>query len=320
MENLGNEKMKQFIKNWSLPLTMLLGICLYLIAHALHLPDAVKTNINAGIKIVQPVLIFCMLYLSFCKIDFNQLRLRPWHGYLLLFQIGMMGLLSVVLRYMPHSNLFIIIECLLACIICPTATASVVIVEKLKGNTATLLMYNILINLSVALTVPVFIPIFMQGEIGFAETFRAIVAQVCPVLMIPLILARLTNQFLPKLRDKIREVKDLAFYLWIVALALAMATATRAFAHTNMDAYTLLGIMAITATACLMQFFIGRKIGKPFGDSISAGQALGQKNTVFVIWLAYTFMDPICAVAGGFYSIWHNTVNSWQLYRQNKLE
>lgn len=312
--------MKQFIKNWSLPLTMLLGICLYVIAHALHLPDAVKTNINNGIKIVQPALIFSMLYLSFCKIDFKQLRLRPWHGLLLLFQIGMMGLLSLLLRYLPHSNGFILLECLLACLICPTATASVVIVEKLNGNPATLLMYNILINISVALTVPVFIPLFMQGEVGFSETFGAIVAQVCPVLMIPLVLARLTNRFLPKLRDKIRQVKDLAFYLWMVALALAMATASRAFAHTQIDFMTLLGIIGVTAAACLMQFYIGRKIGKPFGDSISAGQALGQKNTVFVIWLAYTFMDPICAVAGGFYSIWHNTVNSWQLYRQNKLE
>lgn len=310
--------MKQFIKNWSLPLTMLLGICLYVIAHALQLPSEVKAHVNDGIKIVQPTLIFLMLYLSFCKIDFKQLRLRPWHGYLLLCQIGTMALLSVILHFMPHSNGFILLECLLACFICPTATASVVIVEKLNGNPATLLMYNILINLSVAITVPVFIPLFVTNDIGFVDTLTSIVKQVCPVLMIPLILARLTNRFLPKLRDKIRQVKDLAFYLWMVALALAMATASRAFAHTEIDILTLLGIMGVTAVACLLQFFIGRKIGKPFGDSISAGQAFGQKNTVFVIWLAYTFMDPICAVAGGFYSIWHNTVNSWQLYKNNR--
>jgi BASS family bile acid:Na+ symporter len=307
--------MKQFIKNWSLPIVMCLGVLLYIIAHALQLPTAVKDSINNGIKIVQPALIFSMLYLSFCKIDFKQLRLRPWHGYLLLVQIGIMGLLSTLLHFLPHNNWFILLECSLACFICPTATASVVIVEKLKGNPATLLMYNILINLSVAVTVPIFIPLFVQNEVGFLETFTSIVKQVCPVLMIPLILARLTNRFLPTLRDKIRKAKDLAFYLWMVALALAMATASRAFAHTDIDALTVLGIMAITAFTCLLQFFIGRKIGKPFGDSISAGQALGQKNTVFVIWLAYTFMDPICAVAGGFYSIWHNTVNSIQLYR-----
>ncbi|MBQ2025766.1 MAG: transporter [Paludibacteraceae bacterium] len=307
--------MKQFIKNWSLPIVMCLGVLLYIIAHALQLPTAVKDSINNGIKIVQPALIFSMLYLSFCKIDFKQLRLRPWHGYLLLVQIGIMGLLSTLLHFLPHNNWFILLECSLACFICPTATASVVIVEKLKGNPATLLMYNILINLSVAVTVPIFIPFFVQNEVGFLETFTSIVKQVCPVLMIPLILARLTNRYLPKLRDQIRKAKDAAFYLWMVALALAMATATRAFAHTNIDLMTVIGIMVITAITCLFQFYVGRKIGKPFGDSISAGQALGQKNTVFVIWLAYTFMDPICAVAGGFYSIWHNTVNSIQLYR-----
>lgn len=310
--------MKQFIKNWSLPIVMCIGILLYIVAHALHLPQAAKDSINHGIKIVQPVLIFTMLYLSFCKIDFKQLRLRPWHGYLLLTQIGIMALLSTVLHFMPRSTAFILVECVLACFICPTATASVVIVEKLKGNPATLLMYNILINLLVAITVPLFIPLFVQNEVGFSQTLTHIVKQVCPVLMIPLVLARLTNQFLPRLRDYLRGLKDLAFYLWMVALALAMATATRAFAHTHIDAYTVLGIMAVTAFTCLFQFYIGRKIGKPFGDSISAGQALGQKNTVFVIWLAYTFMDPICAVAGGFYSIWHNTVNSIQLYRHNQ--
>ena len=47
------------------------------------------------------------------------------------------------------------------------------------------------------------------------------------------------------------------------------------------------------------------------------GQALGQKNTVFAIWFAYTFMTPVTAIAGGFYSVWHNIVNTWQLYRKN---
>lgn len=309
--------MLNFIKNWSLPFTMCLGVLAYIVAHALQLPIEVKEGINGGIKIAQPALLFCMLYISFCKIDFKQLRLRPWHGYLLLVQIGMMGLLSTILHFMPHNNWFIILECMLACFICPTATASVVIVEKLKGNPATLLMYNILINISVALIVPAFIPLFVQNELGFTEAFTSIIKQVFPVIMIPLILARLTNRFLPKLREKIIKVKDLAFYLWMVALALAMATASRAFAHTDIDLYTLLGIILITASSCVLQFFVGRRIGKPFGDHISAGQALGQKNTVFVIWLAYTFMDPICAVAGGFYSIWHNTINSIQLYRNS---
>ena len=154
--------MFQFVRNWSLPIIMCLGVLAYIVAHALNLPVEVKAEINSGIKILQPLLLFCMLYISFCQVDFKQLRLRPWHGLLLLIQVGMVGILSLILRYLPHSNIYLLVECLLACFICPTATASVVIVEKLKGNPATLLMYNILINLSIAVTAPIFIPLFYE--------------------------------------------------------------------------------------------------------------------------------------------------------------
>lgn len=46
-----------------------------------------------------------------------------------------------------------------------------------------------------------------------------------------------------------------------------------------------------------------------------AGQAMGQKNTIFLIWMALTFMTPETAIVGGLYSVWHNLYNSWQLYR-----
>ena len=59
-------------------------------------------------------------------------------------------------------------------------------------------------------------------------------------------------------------------------------------------------------------------IGARSRCKVSAGQALGQKNTVFAIWLGYTFFTPVVSVAGGFYSIWHNCYNSWQLYRKRK--
>ncbi|MBR6287668.1 MAG: transporter, partial [Bacteroidaceae bacterium] len=65
-----------------------------------------------------------------------------------------------------------------------------------------------------------------------------------------------------------------------------------------------------------LQYAIGKVIGSHYGDRISAGQALGQKNTVFAIWMGYTFLSPVTAMAGGFYSIWHNIVNSYQLYKK----
>ncbi|MDE5889613.1 MAG: transporter, partial [Bacteroidales bacterium] len=76
------------------------------------------------------------------------------------------------------------------------------------------------------------------------------------------------------------------------------------------------GIAAVSLACCALQFWAGKKIGSRYGAKITAGQSLGQKNTVFAIWMGYTFMTPVTSVAGGFYSIWHNVYNSWQLYRK----
>ena len=78
----------------------------------------------------------------------------------------------------------------------------------------------------------------------------------------------------------------------------------------------MIGMAAVSLICCIIQFWIGRRIGAKYGSSVTAGQALGQKNTVFAIWMAYTFMTPVTSIAGGFYSLWHNIFNSWQLYRQ----
>ena len=52
-----------------------------------------------------------------------------------------------------------------------------------------------------------------------------------------------------------------------------------------------------------------------YGDRISGGQALGQKNTGFAIWMSFAFLNPLAAVGPGSYVLWQNLFNSWQLWR-----
>ena len=59
-------------------------------------------------------------------------------------------------------------------------------------------------------------------------------------------------------------------------------------------------------------------MGTHYGDRITVAQSLGQKNTVFAIWMGYTFLTPVTSIAGGFYSVWHNVYNSYQLARKAK--
>ena len=52
--------------------------------------------------------------------------------------------------------------------------------------------------------------------------------------------------------------------------------------------------------------------------AITAGQALGQKNTGFLIWLGYNYLTPVTSVAGGLYAIWQNLFNSWELLQHSR--
>ena len=71
---------------------------------------------------------------------------------------------------------------------------------------------------------------------------------------------------------------------------------------------------------CIAQFYLGKRIGKKYNDRISAGQALGQKNTVLAIWMSYTYLNPLSSVGPGSYVLWQNIINSCQLWKKRKNE
>ena len=114
------------------------------------------------------------------------------------------------------------------------------------------------------------------------------------------------------------SVRDLAFYLWAVSLSLAIAVTVRSIVHSQCPWPFQAGIAASSLMACFLQFAIGRWMGAHYGDRITVAQSLGQKNTVFAIWMGYTFLTPVTSIAGGFYSVWHNVYNSYQLARKAK--
>lgn len=247
--------------------------------------------------------------------------LSRWHFVLLIFQILPFIASSLALAYITPLSLVqrVLLESFMICIVCPTATAAAVITAKLGGNSASLISYTMLINISVAVIAPFFLTLSnpVEGH-SFLSSFLLIAGKVFPLLLCPLLFAEMVRLFFPKVHKFfVSKGRNLPFYLWLVALALAIAMTARAIAHTNLTLYVMAGIAIISLVCCLGQFLFGWWIGKKYGERVTGGQALGQKNTVFAIWLAYTFLTPVTAIAGGFYSLWHNSVNTWQLYRQN---
>lgn len=311
----------RFIKDWMLIFAMLSGIAGYFIY--VNIPFLAPTHALAGkaVRLLQPLLIFSMLFLTFCKVNPKKLRLCPWHGFLLLFQVGIFAALAALLVLMPHSGMRVVIEGVMICIICPTATAGAVITKKLGGNAAHLTTYTILINLAVALVVPALVPyVHPSPGVTMWTSSLLILGKVFPLLLMPLLAAILVRYLAPRLHFILSHYQELAFYLWAVALALATAVTVRSIMHSEESLATELWLVVASLVCCLLQFYVGRRVGARYDDKISAGQSLGQKNTVLAIWMGFTFFTPITAVVGGFYSIWHNLVNSWQLYESKKAK
>ncbi len=317
----------KFLRDWMLMVGMLVGAGAYLAYHAIPALHGAGPVLEAICTHLQPVLLFIMLFLSFCKIEPHQMRPHRWQAWLLLIQAGLFLGLALLLVWALRSDAGLArriadaripLESAMLCLICPTGTACAVVTGKLGGNMAGVVTYTVLINLLVAVLVPLMVPLIhpMEG-LSFGEAFAKILAKVFPLLILPALAAWLVRYLLPKFHAWLLRFPDLAFYVWAVSLTLAILMSTRAIVR-NGAGGVLWEIGVASLLTCILQFWLGRRIGRRYKCPISAGQALGQKNTVFSIWMGYTFLTPVVSVAGGFYSIWHNVYNTYQMYRKRK--
>lgn len=306
----------------TLPIAILTGIISYFVYVNIHALDFTHHAANQIIAYLQPALLFVMLFVSFCKVSPRELRPKRWMLKMLGIQIFSFTLLGALIICIPDISCKAVIESLMICLICPTATAASVVTTKLKGNPSTVVSYTCLINLAAAITIPSVVSFIHEENqnYDFITSFTLILGKVFPLLILPLLLAWFVKFMFPNIHRRIVSYKDLAFNLWAVALTLAIAITMKAITHTDKSIVELALIAVSSLLSCCAQFYIGRRIGKHHNEPIAGAQSMGQKNTIFAIWMGYTFLDPVTAMAGGFYSVWHNVINSWQLYKMSKTE
>ena len=329
-----------------LPIAMVTGASIYLIYHVMPEPvHRIGPYLSAVVSMLQPMLIFAMLFLTFCTIEPKDLRPHRWHWWLLLIQGGffvLLGLLAAgLMKWIPESsgNWVVLIESAMLCLICPTATAAAVVTRKLGGDVAGITTYTIFINILTSVLVPLIVPILRPvAGVGFWMAFSMIMGKVFPLLIMPCLCAWLVRYLFPRLHRKLLSWPDLPFYIWSVCLTLAIAVSVKYLMASSLGGVLICGMALVSLACCAFQFASGRMIGgiydrntacraaagketdRRFATKVTSGQAIGQKNTVFIIWVAYTFMAPETAIIGGLYSIWHNIYNAWQLRRATKSQ
>lgn len=307
------------LKNLTLPISMLAGTLLYLLFAEISYLDAASQVLSPIVAALLPMVMFAVLFVTFCKVDFRKMHLTHWHARIASFQTLLTAITAfIILFFNLRGNSLILAEAALTCIIGPCAAAAPVITVKLGGNLEDMTTYTFISNAQTAILIPIVFPL-IDTNIGFTfSQFLLILYKVSIILIAPMALAYLVKHYMHRLHVAILSVKDLSFYLWALCLAIVTGTTIRNIAHAQT---TLSFIIVIALTAlllCILQFYIGRKSGSLIGATVECGQALGQKNTAFAIWIAAAYLNPLSSVGPGCYIIWQNTVNSIQLWIQQK--
>jgi len=268
---------------------------------------------------VIPFLLSIMLFITYCRVKWSDVKLTNFHYILLAIQY--VGSVLVYFAIRPFNE--IVAQAAMMCVLISTATAAPVITGILGGNVASVAAYAIVSNLLVALVAPVFLSIIGNGGEGvlFFASFWNIFRWVMPILITPFVAAYMLSKISPKVHSTVKSAQIVSFYLWAISLTVLIASVAKFVIEYNNGNYMLLGIIAlVTLLICVAQFFFGRKLGARFNETIAGGQSLGQKNTILAIWLTQTYLNPVASLGPGLYVLWQNLVNFYQIWKQKQLK
>ncbi|MDE6240655.1 MAG: transporter, partial [Muribaculaceae bacterium] len=138
---------------------------------------------------------------------------------------------------------------------------------------------------------------------------------------LPLLTAFLLKALAPKVHHAVATHQSLSFYIWAVSLIIVVGKSVSFVMSEPSGAVPMMIAIAVAAlVVCVIQFIIGRKIGRRFGDPVAGAQGLAQKNTVLAIWMALNFLSPISSVGPASYILWQNTINSAQIYFKTRRD
>ena len=313
-----------------LVISMTLGVGVFLILYYVPGLSGVEKVYSSLARELQPVFVGIMLFLQFNVTAPADLRLHRWHARLLVVQaflFGVFALLTVALSgrlgmtALPGAAL--LAECAMLCFICPTAAASGVITSRIGGSLQQGMAYLLLSDLLATLLIPVIIPLVHPAEgMSYFQRLLVIGERVFSILVLPCALAWIIRYLLPGVQRWLAKYVGWAFWVWGISLLLAMSLATRSLVLSHTPLWIAVLIALVALAACLVQFWIGRRVARKFGrvEAITSGQVLGQKNTGFLIWLGLGYMTPVTSVVGGVYAIWQNLVNSRELQQNEALK
>jgi len=311
-----------FMRTWTLPVAIVTGTLVYLIFAYVPFLDPIAQVASPIFDTIFPMFMALILFVTFCRVDFHKMRPTRWHLWITVCQLLLVALIVGMIKYCNmQGNSLVMAEGILTCVIGPGAAAAAVVTARLDGNLEQMTTYTFVSNLVTAILVPTIFPLIDRDvNMEFITAFFNILWKVCMVLIVPMAAAYVVKHYMQRLHAWILRYPDLSFYLWGLSLSIVTGTTVKQIVHAGTSASFLILMAAIAAVLCFVQFALGRYVGRIEGAPIEGGQALGQKNTAFAVWIAYTYLDPLSVIGPGCYILWQNAVNSLEIYLKSRDE
>ena len=258
-------------------------------------------------------ILMILLFFAFLEIKIDREIIKRSHFIILSLNVAIPISLFFVINLFNNS----VAEAAFITALAPTAIAAPVIISLLGGRVEYVTFSLILTNSVIAFLIPFLLPFLLNKSADISVI--DILLPILYVFLIPLIIAKITKIFLPKIHSFFIKIKDSAFYFLLIGIYLGTSRASNYISTEMTSSLTILFVIAaFSMLICFTDFSLGKLIGGK-EDYLETGQSLGQKNNAFTIWIALTFISPIAVLGPVFYILFQNIYISWQLHNKSKV-
>ena len=315
--------MKQFLKNWTLPVAIALGSALYLVFAYVPQLSGAASVLGPFCESILPLSVFATLFVTFSKVDFHLMRLCRWHGAVITLQLLGTGLLVWLILSVSEAgagdDVKWMLDSILICVIAPCATAAPVVTANLGGDITQMTTFTLISSLAMAVVIPAVFPLLEPSHgATFLSAFLVILRKMAVVLVLPLALGFCVRHWVPPVRRYIESHADLGFYSWAFSLSITAGVTLRNILQSPSGWQTLVLIALLTLLTSVCQYALGHIIGRHYGVQVCTVQGMFQKNTALAIWVAWLYLSPLSSVGAGCYVLWQNMINSYELWMHRR--
>lgn len=190
---------------------------------------------------------------------------------------------------------------------CPGGTASNVMTFLARGNVA----LSVAVTSVSTLLAPVLTPavFYLLAHQWLDISAAAMLVSILEIVLLPIVLGVLANTFLHRQTQAAADVLPLVS---VLAVALILGGVVAVSKDKIAEAGLLIfGVVVLhNCIGYLLGFFAAKLCGLSYDEQKTLSIEVGMQNSGLAATLALKYFDPVAAVPGAIFSVWHNVSGS----------